>query len=165
MAYEHFMITLHGGKCCGMKHIRLFPPDPTNKCSALHLPEQYFTQHSAECNENYFRGEAPEETAAERLHRYVEYLRGKNSQGMVEVTMISTQLAYWRKIIEDEGFVEVAKSTNSNTYNTVHLFILVMDDKAKEKKWLERQQKIAELFKPQPKPKPTASLKAVAGAV
>ncbi len=121
------LILLHGGKCCGIKHIHGLTNNPLQITSAKRETNPY--QHEGTCytrgkNENFFSPAAPKETLKDRFVRYVDYLRQVRPQGVVEVVLSQYQLK-WVPILEELGFKKVTRAKNSNSRGTIIIYHLV----------------------------------------
>lgn len=131
--------------CCGVKYIRDFPR-PDNKMSAL-LREDWdgynYESDTSEPDAPYkclFRGKAPEETAVERLKRFVAFLQDTRESGRIEVYLAPVktevrcgscncgvhcdQYPLWQPILLEMGWKELPSFQNGNSCNIVGHFYL-----------------------------------------
>lgn len=117
-------LILHGGSCCGMKHIWGLGYDHADM-----VPRKRRTQklkNEGDCYisspRSFFWLSAPTEPASNRLDRLLEFLDEHRPQGICEIVLNGSQLLGWRDFIEDRGFVQVNKCKNSNSGNTIYVF-------------------------------------------
>lgn len=131
-------IILHGGNCCGMKHIyglRTHPPGLT--CARKGIPTRTsFGQspwsggsndmmHSNKYGKcDFFNEEAPKESYEERLKRFIAFIKKHRSHGIIEVVLNVTQTA-WIPILKELDFKKVSWGKNSNTANKITVYHLV----------------------------------------
>jgi hypothetical protein len=94
-------ILLHGGNCCGIKHIcslgfyphtPLAARKPSKRTSINQMPSSgtndmrsYISNRYR--NEDFFCEKAPEETCEKRFGRFVNYIKEKRSHGIIEVVI------------------------------------------------------------------------------
>lgn len=131
-------IKLHGGKCCGVKHIHEMAAYPTAMLSAREALTGAATSfgrqptsgvndaHADDYPEDFFCDEAPQETYADRLDRLVKFLKKHRPHGIVEIIITSGQ-SIWFPYLEERGFKRVTPDggvRNSNTSNYLHVFHL-----------------------------------------
>lgn len=132
--------------CCGVKYIREFPR-PDKKMAALlreDWDEYNYEADTTEPDAPYeclFRGTAPEETAVERLKRFVEFLTETRESGRIEVYLAPVkklrdscddcgclshceQYPLWQPILLDLGWKELPNFHNGNSGNDVGHFYL-----------------------------------------
>lgn len=122
----------HGGRCCGIKTIYGMTYSPLGEEEELteHSKTSYDLSTSMDIPSdfNIYPYNAPAETGVARLDRYLEYLKTWRPKGLVEINLNGSQ-AVWEKYLLDRGFKAVTTFINSNTFNTVTVYHLVMDDK------------------------------------
>jgi hypothetical protein len=128
-------IKLHGGACCGIKHIHDMGGSPDTKLSARdalidgatsfnrHPVRGVNDAHADTYPEDFFYEEAPAETGAKRLDRLLKFLKKRRPHGIVEIVLTNSQ-HLWFPVLEDHGFVKVTTAVNSNTDNTLNVFHL-----------------------------------------
>lgn len=131
--------------CCGVKYIRDFPR-PDKKMSALLREDWDKDNDEADTTEPaapykcLFWGKAPEETAVERLKRFVEFLQDTRESGRIEVYLgpVKTserckgcncithcdQYPLWQPILLEMGWKELPSFHNGNSGNLVGHFYL-----------------------------------------
>lgn len=133
------MLTLafHGGKCCGIKTIHSFPYDL--EYTEPQLPK--VSMDSADqigadvrSDQRFYHLSAPQETALERLKRYISYVKGYRPRHVIEVVLADSLLNYynlqriWEPTLLDLGFNLVTSAVNSNSENTIYIYHLVVDE-------------------------------------
>lgn len=124
---EGLLRSSHGGCCCGMTHIWNFPSSPTVVMEARTAYDadewaKYLTatpQHSIIYNEAH-----PKQTAVERLDEIIERITDNRANGIIEAVLVSEQLPYWQKTLEERGFKIVNAHLNSNSSNRLSVFHL-----------------------------------------
>lgn len=129
MSEEYMQLRLHGGMCCGIKHIEGFDTPPKQNQPALNVNGYVYGASGQQKHpgEEFFRGEAPQESSEDRLDRYLDFLR-KNTPGcLVDICLTSWQTAYWDKELTKRGFKVVAKFTNSNTTANIVVYHLILE--------------------------------------
>lgn len=120
---------LHGGKCCGIKHIEGLQYHP----HYILLPKKASKQLPYEGNSYmnstrpFFHEAAPQETYVERLDRILNFIKVNRPQGVVEIVLAATQLQAWRSLIEERGFKQVTKCKNANSGNNMYIFHLAVE--------------------------------------
>jgi hypothetical protein len=133
------MIQLHGGNCCGAKHIRRLGDYPDSILSArkpLSGEETTFspaygasldmrTSHPTNSDADFFNAKAPKESAAARLRRFIRFLKKHRPHHMVDIILTQGQVVRWHKTIIKIGFVAGPTWKNSNTTRTLQVFYLV----------------------------------------
>jgi hypothetical protein len=129
-------IGLHGGDCCGVKHIYGLGYYPNVMISARKgsVMTSYGQGWSDGTNDmmhrnrkgkcDFFNLAAPKETYAERFNRFVQFIKDNRLHGIIEVILNPTMKA-WIPIIEDLGFKAVTLGKNSNTNLTITIYHLV----------------------------------------
>lgn len=124
-------ISLHGGSCCGIKHISGLGYDPHNTkgfdaCAKKEETPKILGDAGGfirgDEGHNFFWPEAPQESALERLDRYLAFLDEVRPKGICEIVLTGTQLIMWRTLIQERGFVQVNKCYNSNTSHLIYVF-------------------------------------------
>jgi len=117
---------IHGGKCCGIKHIEGLGYHPHTMLPAKRRGKGM--KHEGYCYMNstraFFYEAAPAETHLQRLKRIIAFIHANRPQGVIEVVLSDFQLASWRPEIEAEGFKLVNKCRNSNSGGTIHIYHL-----------------------------------------
>lgn len=109
-------LLLHGGQCCGIKHIAGLGYFPYSRLDPL--PKGFIA----------YERSAPSETYVERLDRYLQFLADENPGGIAEVVLADVegdgkgQLTSWPPILEERGFREVNCCFNSNSGNMIYVF-------------------------------------------
>lgn len=151
MTYESqysMCVRPHGGHCCGVKHIASFEgmrpktilQDVTKARSRSDFPfggaspghnayyPGYFIIHSGYSNTEVV---LPEEPAAVRLLRLLDWCTSQWWAQRLEVTLIPRQRADWEPVLLDLGFKLVGgdPTRNSNTHNKIYTYWLVYDQK------------------------------------
>ena len=139
------IISNHGGKCCGVKHIygldvMLGGYEPPLTAHSTTLPRPDSRGIVVKSDDNFFRDDAPQETPRERFIRYMSYLSRYRPKGVVEcITMRSpatteeavageppsyanSQYRVWHPFLLEQGFREVTKCLNSNSSNFIHIY-------------------------------------------
>ena len=132
------MIQLHGGNCCGAKHIRGLGAYPDMLLSArakLSEEETSFSPHYGSSNDmrtsnenpnkDFFNAKAPKESYKARLNRLIRFLKKHRPHHMVDVILSPSQVLAWEKVLLKIGFVAGPKWKNSNTTRTLQVFYLV----------------------------------------
>lgn len=121
---------LHGGKCCGIKHIEGFPWRPGDVLSAKKASKantkhegDYFMRSSIP----FFTDAAPSETGGERFDRIVEFIKTHRPQGVIEVVLAYYQLPSWQDFLFERGFKLVTKCKNSNSGNKIFIYHLAVE--------------------------------------
>lgn len=137
-------ILLHGGDCCGVKHICELGYYPTFKLAARKpIKMTSFKQkqkgspwtmsdghndmrsRNPKKNCDFFNEAAPPEMAKNRLNRLVKFIKNNRQHGLIEIVLsMSTQKA-WIPVIEELGFKKGAEGKNSNTGVTIAVYHLV----------------------------------------
>lgn len=130
--------------CCGVKYIRDFP-HPDKMMSAINREEwdEYNPEgDTTEPDDPYsciFEGKAPEETAVERLKRFLRFLQETRCDGRVEAYLAPVavnkpmcgdcncgahcaQYPLWRPILLELGWKELPSFHNGNSDNYVGHF-------------------------------------------
>jgi hypothetical protein len=131
-------ILLHGGNCCGIKHIcslgfyphtPLAARKPIKRTSINQTPSSGTNDMRSSVsnryrNEDFFCEKAPEETSEKRFERFVNYIKTNRSHGIIEVVINGAQHK-WVPIFEQFDFKKVSSGKNSNTSTTITVFHLV----------------------------------------
>jgi hypothetical protein len=132
---EGVYIKLHGGACCGIKHIHSMGDGPDEVLSArLELTGTNTSYgriatkgvndaHADTYPEDFFYPSAPKETRLARLERILAFLKKERPNGIVEI-VITTSQHLWYSPLERLGFVRVTEAINSNTGNRIVVFHL-----------------------------------------
>jgi hypothetical protein len=117
-------VYLHGGKCCGIKHIFGLGHSP-NYTLPRKAPSKVL-KNEASCyfnsTKNFFWRAAPAETYLQRLDRILSFLDEVRPQGVCEIVLAATQLLPWQQILLDRGFVRVTECKNSNSGGKIYIF-------------------------------------------
>lgn len=120
-------INLHGGFCCGIKHISdLSHPQYTSEGRTPQTGQQTSINrhagnpavndmHRELYGEDFFNDEAPMEKHPERLKRMVEFIKRERKHHLIEVVIQKVNQAAWVPHLEENGFKMVTEFTNSNT--------------------------------------------------
>jgi hypothetical protein len=132
-------ISLHGGNCCGIKHIHDLGYYPDGIVSARRsikrtsygqhsLPGHNDMMHSVELNPkgryDFFNIAAPQESYEARFRRFVQFVENKRPHGIIEVVLNKMQKK-WLPIVANLGFKEVSSGVNSNSHGTITIYHLV----------------------------------------
>jgi hypothetical protein len=81
--------------------------------------------------QEFFRGEAPEETGKERLERYIDYTKQRQTwwgpwgYGLIEIMLTDSQITGWKATLGKLGFKKVCVFTNGNTTRKITVFHLI----------------------------------------
>lgn len=128
------MIKLHGGKCCGAKHIHgmgAYPEGAIYARKALTATQTSWSEQAlgasrdmAGGDKDFFNEAAPIEKYIERFDRLIEFLKNHRPHHMVDMTLCAGQHTAWKKYLEDRDWKQVAKWKNSNTSSTLYLWVL-----------------------------------------
>jgi hypothetical protein len=113
----------HGGLCCGTKTIAGFPSYPESTIAARPKPAVPISVGRDRDKYGYFPDKGyphrdfsvPEETAENRLRRYIVFEHKVRPGHMIEVILNQYQYGKWEKLLDELGFVETAKWLNSNS--------------------------------------------------
>ena len=132
-------IGLHGGDCCGVKHISgLFYSPNTVLCAREKLargktsfgvnkfgPANNDMRRKNDFSDaDFFNEKALKETAGRRLTRMVKFIKKHRPHGVIEV-VISSYQCEWRPSLKRRGFKLVSEAVNSNTGSTIFVYHLV----------------------------------------
>jgi hypothetical protein len=129
-------ISLHGGNCCGVKHIYKLGTGPAfTMCARKATKMTSFGQSGGSASNDmmqsnkrgkldFFNEAAPAETYEERFERFVKFIKIKRAKGIIEVVLNQNQSA-WKPILEKHGFNLVTSGKNSNTGSTITIYHLV----------------------------------------
>lgn len=128
-------ISLHGGDCCGIKHIHglgYYPDTPLAARKARKMTS--FGQHwngghndmihsnsRGKCD--FFNEAAPKESRRERFKRFVEFIKSKRPHGIIETTL-NAHGTQWKPIFAELGFKAVSSAKNSNTSSIITVYHL-----------------------------------------
>jgi hypothetical protein len=132
-------ISLHGGNCCGVKHIHdlgYYPSIPLAARKAIKMTsfgqipgvgtnDMMYRNSRGKCD--FFNEAAPQESAKERFNRFVEFIKKNRPKGIIEVILNGMQNA-WIPILKEHGFEKVSSGKNSNTYSTIFIYHLVYQE-------------------------------------
>lgn len=120
---------IHGGKCCGIKHIQGLYYDPNAMLPAKRRGKKL--KHEGSCYMNstrpFFHAAAPAETYEKRLDRIIDFIKTNRTKGVIEVVLSDHQLVPWRSKIEARGFKLVTKAKNSNSGGNIHIYHLITE--------------------------------------
>lgn len=130
------ILAYHGGRCCGIKTIYGMTYSPVGVEPALkaHKATSYdLTLSSKIPNDfNIYPHDAPAETGLERLDRYINYLKSWRPKSLVEINLVSASASSWQNVWDkhliERGFTAVTTFKNSNTYNDVTVYHLVLKE-------------------------------------
>ncbi len=133
----------HGGKCCGIKTIWHLGTKPEHEVTPVSKKEdKSLDQCGDDVQSDYpfFFRAAPEESAVNRLDRYIKFLKEKRPSGLVEIALAESQYNWvdqsaWFPVLEERGFKQVVRFKNSNSGNWVRVFYLVIEDGEVKKEW------------------------------
>lgn len=130
-------ISLHGGNCCGIKHIHDLGRYPTVLKCAARKPRKMTSFGQSETSGtndmihrnvrgkcDFFNEAAPQELYEDRFDRFVKFIKDKRPNGIIEVVINPSQKA-WEPILKKHNFKKVSSGTNSNTYGTIIVYHLV----------------------------------------
>lgn len=97
-------------------------------------------------DESFFFGEAPKETAEQRLDRYIEFMHKYRPRNILEAVIVPyyggitsdddddhVYQARWVPVLESRGFKKVNEAGNSNSSNIVQVWHLIISPEAKPK--------------------------------
>lgn len=117
-------LILHGGKCCGFKHIYDLGEGPSEIEPKKRKTKKLKNEGSAYISSprSFFWPSAPEETKGERLDRLLTFLDDYRPRGICEIILSDWQLVAWRNFIRERGFVEVNSCKNSNSGNRIYIY-------------------------------------------
>jgi hypothetical protein len=145
-------IAYHGGYCCGFKTIHTLGDSPNATVPAWKRNEDDeidFDDVDAGGHRhdgNMFNDDAPEETALERVDRYLAWLKKRRPRGMSsklfspktwdidddvysdDVYKDCCQNSNWGPDLEKRGFRMVTSCYNSNSYNTIFVYHFAMGE-------------------------------------
>lgn len=115
----------HGGKCCGIKTIFSIGYGPESVWQAIENAERNLPDYHVG---QWFKGDAPAETAAKRLKRFVEQVRDDRPGHIIEVVTatVCNQTDKWRPYLEALGFKPVTSAKNSNSHQIVTIWHCVV---------------------------------------
>lgn len=130
-------ISLHGGDCCGIKHIHGLGYYPDTYLSArkkrkmTSFGQQPYNNgindmihKNARGKSDFFNEAAPMETSEARFSRFVDFIKAKRPNGMIEIVLNTHQMA-WKPIITAMGFLSGPSGKNSNTAMVITAYHLV----------------------------------------
>lgn len=117
---------IHGGKCCGIKHIFGLGYHPDEMLPRRGKSKKLKNEGSCFMNSTrpFFHESAPAETYLKRLERIIAFIQVNRPWGVIEVVLSDCQLLHWRPKIEELGFKLVNKCKNSNSGQTIHIYHL-----------------------------------------
>lgn len=144
-----FIISSHGGNCCGRLHIHTLPYTPASV-----LSESAYTFQAGFGYESsvYAKPVAPKQTAEERLKFVVDtLLPARLRQGIVEITTTSCQgqTGRWEHCLTRLGFKPAIVGINSNHGSRVTVWLMAYP-----------KGPVEQPAPPKPKPAPTSKPKA-----
>lgn len=125
------ILVFHGGECCAIKTIHELSYDPDEEQEEVKAIEpRNHDQVAAQVNSqmSFFTGEAPEETALERLDRLIAWCEKKRPNGIIEITLADNQYPcynqerIWGPLLVEREFVCVNSCFNSNSQNRVYVY-------------------------------------------
>lgn len=118
-------VYLHGGKCCGIKHIFGLGSSPNSfiddkrKTKGIKKNESVGYYNSTL---NFFSPSAPQEKYKDRLKRIVGWIIKMRPHGIIEIVLSNFQINFWREHVEALGFTQVSKANNSNSNGVIYVF-------------------------------------------
>lgn len=117
-------LILHGGKCCGIKHIYDLGRSPNARLPAKRATKKLKSEatYSVSSPSHFHYPSAPAETYVQRLDRYLAFLDANRPKGICEIVLSDYQLVHWRGLLEERGFKLVNKCKNSNSGCTIHIY-------------------------------------------
>lgn len=125
-------IAFHGGLCCGIKTIHRMGYNPKAVVMALEpsdVPDYDQYGHDFNTEVNIFCNDAPEETAEERVDRYLKFLDAVRPYGIIEIILADDpndeddqQRLLWEPVLLERRFVMVTDCYNSNSGNRVYVY-------------------------------------------
>jgi hypothetical protein len=128
---------LHGGFCCGIKHISglSLPAYSTSEKAELTGEATSFNRnpngnnavgdmHRELYGEDFFAPAAPKEKYPERLKRMVEFIKANRKHGLIEIVIQKTYQVSWIPHLEALGFKMVTEFTNGNTSAVLQVYHL-----------------------------------------
>ncbi len=125
-------LSYHGGKCCGIKTIHGFQPNPESRVGKVYYADleecdEDSSGRHVSTNTRFFHASAPRETGLERLDRYLRYCDQRRPGGVIEIVLAdysyvpSFNKAWW-PVLEERGFTKTAEFKNSNSGNPVTIY-------------------------------------------
>lgn len=134
-------ILLHGGNCCGVKHITDLGSYPDVKLAARNKAidgdtsfgaysswngalNDMRSKHMGTADKDFFNEAAPKESYARRLSRFIAFLKEKRPHGIVEIVINEGQKIRWHNRLIRRGFKLVTEGQNSNTLHTLYVYHL-----------------------------------------
>lgn len=130
-------IRMHAGNCCGIKTICGLGTDPWRTEEARTEGNIVYTDANGcdfRSDKSFFSDEAPEETAWQRFNRYMEFLKVRRPDGLVEVTIQERYQSKWIPFLRRANFRKVAKYRNSNSGLTLITYVYEMKKDKKYRK-------------------------------
>jgi hypothetical protein len=126
----------HGGLCCGVKTLKGFYYYPETVLPAIEATKP--TQddiygRNFHTEKNFFYRAAPEETALERLKRYISFMEAVRPQNLLEAFLIDSQLIKWEEDLRKLGFKKIVTFKNSNTGQWITLYHYYVGDCKKKR--------------------------------
>ncbi len=120
---------IHGGKCCGIKHIHELGWNPAEMLPRKKKTRPLKSEATSYMNSTrpFFCDAAPKETYEQRLDRILAFIKEKRPRGVIEIVLSDHQLIAWRFKIEERGFKRVTKAKNSNSGVNIHIYHLVTE--------------------------------------
>lgn len=118
-------VYLHGGKCCGIKHIFGLGTSPNDLIGAKRKTKGIKKDESRgyyNSTLNFFSPSAPQEKYKDRLKRIVDWIIERRPQGIIEIVLSNYQINFWRQHVEALGFEQVSKANNSNSNGVIYVF-------------------------------------------
>jgi hypothetical protein len=131
-------ISLHGGDCCGIKHIhnlgyyphvgiasrRALPVNTSFGQKAVRsVNDMRHANKKADCD--FYNLSAPVETYEKRFKRFVSFIKEHREHGIIEVTINIFSQKAWKPVLKEQGFKTVSSGNNSNTGNIIEIWHLV----------------------------------------
>lgn len=135
-------IVLHGGNCCGIKHITNLSNYPDMLLAARRAVEKgsegtsfghgfagatndMRSKHQGVADEDFFNEKAPSESYAARLRRFIRFLKRVRPRHLVEIVLNGYQVA-WYPVLEKIEFKKVTEFKNGNTGSTLTVWHLTL---------------------------------------
>lgn len=141
-------VYMHGGNCCGVKHMINFGGDPNIPLQALAAVTDYdkysFSPGPSGNGANdcgvadstgsrklrgFYNQEAPREMAYERFNRVLDFVLLHRPSHMIEILLTDTQNK-WFPVIEARGFRHVGRVKNCNSSSHINMFLLCVGEAA-----------------------------------
>lgn len=129
-------VLLHGGFCCGIKHIAgvslpEYSAEPRTELKGeatsykRHTLNAVNDMHRELYGEDFFCEAAPMEKHPERLKRMVDFVKNARSHGLIEVVIQKVNQKKWVPFLEELGFKMVSEFKNGNTSCLLQVWHLI----------------------------------------